>query len=144
MNLSSATVLLTNDDGINAKGLEVLSKANAPLVREVWVVAPEGEQSASGHSLTLRQPLRIREISDKKFAVNGTPSDCVLLGLSEVMSGSPPDFVLSGINRGGNLGGDITYSGTVAGAMEGAFHGIQSIAFSQVYQDGYDLSLIHI
>ena len=139
MNLSSARVLLTNDDGINAEGLDVLLSVILPLAREVWVIAPEGEQSASSHSLTLRRPLRIREISDKRFAVNGTPTDCVLLALSEVMKLSPPDFILSGINRGGNLGGDITYSGTVAGAMEGAFFGVPSIALSQVYSDGSEV-----
>lgn len=133
MKLSSARVLLTNDDGIMAKGLDVLLKAIRPLVSEVWIVAPEGEQSGSSHSLTLKRPLRIREVTNKTFAVDGTPTDCVLLAVSEVMKQEPPDIILSGINRGGNLGGDITYSGTVAAAMEGTLLGIRSIAFSQVY-----------
>ena len=135
MKLSSIRVLLTNDDGISARGLDVLLTAIKPLVAEVWVVAPEEEQSGSGHSLTLRRPLRIRKVADKQFAVDGTPTDCVLLAVSEIMKSSPPDIIFSGINRGGNLGGDITYSGTIAAAMEGVLLGIRSIAFSLVYND---------
>ncbi len=94
-------------------------RAAKGLFQEVWVVAPETEQSATSHSLTLRRPLRIRKVSKRRYAVDGTPADSVLLGVSEIMKEAPPDLVLSGINRGGNLGEDITYSGTVAAAMEG-------------------------
>ena len=139
MRLGSARVLLTNDDGITAKGLEVLRKAIEPYVAEVWVVAPENEQSGTGHSLTLRRPLRIRKISKNRFAVDGTPTDCVLLAISEIMSDRLPHVILSGVNRGGNLGGDITYSGTVAAAMEGTLLGIKSIALSQVYRNHEDI-----
>ncbi len=135
MDLKNARILLSNDDGIAAPGLKTLERAIKPLVKEVWVVAPETEQSATSHSLTLRQPLRIRKISKRRFAVDGTPTDSVLLGISEVMKECPPDYVISGINKGGNLGEDVTYSGTVAAAMEGALLGVRSIALSQVYSD---------
>lgn len=133
--LKKLRVLLSNDDGINAPGLKVLEDVLRPLVKELWVCAPETEQSATSHSLTLRRPLRIREISDKRYAVDGTPTDAVLLGVSKVMHGKKPDLVISGINRGGNLGEDVTYSGTVAAAMEGALLGIPSIALSQYFED---------
>jgi 5'-nucleotidase len=135
MKLKKARVLLSNDDGIHAPGLKTLEDAIRPLVGELWVVAPETEQSATSHSLTLRRPLRIRHISDHRYAVDGTPTDAVLLGVNKVMKDGPPDLILSGINRGGNLGEDVTYSGTVAAAMEGALLGIPSIALSQVYED---------
>lgn len=135
MNLKKARVLLSNDDGIHAPGLKALEDAIRPHVGELWVCAPETEQSATSHSLTLRRPLRIRHVHDNKYAVDGTPTDAVLLGVSEIMTNKRPDLVLSGINRGGNLGEDVTYSGTVAAAMEGALLGIPSIALSQVYQD---------
>jgi 5'-nucleotidase len=133
--LDRARVLLSNDDGINATGLKTLERVAKAIFREVWVVAPETEQSASSHSLTLRRPLRIRRISKHRYAVDGTPTDSVLLGVQEVMRETPPDIVLSGINRGGNLGEDVTYSGTVAAAMEGALLGIPSVALSQVCID---------
>jgi len=135
MNLGKSRVLISNDDGINAPGLKVLVRAAAKLFKEVWVVAPETEQSATSHSLTLRRPLRIRRAAAKRYAVDGTPTDSVLLGVSEVMKDNPPDIVLSGINRGGNLGEDITYSGTVAAAMEGTLLGIPSVALSQYFVD---------
>lgn len=135
MDLKNARVLLSNDDGIHAPGLKALEDAIKPLVGELWVCAPETEQSATSHSLTLRRPLRIRHVSDHKYAVDGTPTDAVLLAVTEIMPDSRPDLVLSGINRGGNLGEDVTYSGTVAAAMEGALLGIPSVALSQVYQD---------
>ena len=98
MNLKKARVLLSNDDGIHAPGLKTLEDAIRPLVGELWVVAPETEQSATSHSLTLRRPLRIRHISDHRYAVDGTPTDAVLLGVNEVMKDGPPDLILSGIN----------------------------------------------
>lgn len=133
--LARARVLVSNDDGIDAPGLKLLESILAPLVREVWVVAPETEQSAASHSLTLRRPLRIRQVSEHRFAVDGTPTDSVLMGINEIMKDSAPDLVISGINRGGNLGEDVTYSGTVAAAMEGTLLGFPSVAFSQVYND---------
>lgn len=131
MDLRQARILVSNDDGINAPGIKVLEKIAKSLSDDVWVVAPESEQSASGHSLTLTLPLRVRRISKRKFAVNGTPTDSVLLGVQHIISGKKPDLVLSGINAGANLGEDITYSGTVAAAMEGTLLGIPSIALSQ-------------
>jgi len=133
--LSKARVLISNDDGIDAPGLKMLERVMAKLAGEVWVVAPETEQSAASHSLTLRQPLRIRKVSSRRFAVNGTPTDSVLLGINEVMKEHRPDLVLSGVNRGGNLGEDVIYSGTVAAAMEGTLMDFPAIALSQLCRD---------
>ncbi|MEK9671231.1 MAG: 5'/3'-nucleotidase SurE [Rhodospirillaceae bacterium] len=135
IDLRQARVLISNDDGIHAPGLRILEQAVRKLAREVWVVAPETEQSATSHSLTLRRPLRIRNVSEGRYAVDGTPTDSVLLGVLEVIAGKRPDVVMSGVNRGGNLGEDVHYSGTVAAAMEGALLGIPSIALSQEYDD---------
>ncbi len=135
MELAEARVLISNDDGINAPGLKVLERVIRPLAAEVTVVAPETEQSAASHSLTLRRPLRIRKVSPGRYAVNGTPTDSVLLAVNQIMKDSPPDLVLSGINRGGNLGEDVTYSGTVAAAMEGTLLGCPAMALSQVTDD---------
>ena len=132
LTLSKARILISNDDGIDAVGLKYLEKIAHVLSRDVWVVAPETEQSAAGHSLTLRRPLRIRKVAENKFAVDGTPTDCVLLGVNKIMNDNPPDLILSGINHGGNLGEDVTYSGTVAAAMEGTLLGIPSVAISLV------------
>ena len=115
--------------------MKVLVRVATALFKEVWVVAPETEQSATSHSLTLRRPLRIRRVATRRYGVDGTPTDSVLLGVQEVMKEAPPDMVLSGINRGGNLGEDITYSGTVAAAMEGTLLGIPSVALSQYFVD---------
>lgn len=134
--LGSARVLISNDDGVNAPGIKALERAMKAIAGEVWVIAPETEQSAASHSLTLRTPLRIKKISTRKFAVTGTPTDAVLLGVQHIMQDSPPDIVVSGINRGGNLGEDVTYSGTVAAAMEGTLLGVPSVAFSLVAHDG--------
>ena len=135
VDLKKARVLVSNDDGINAPGLKLLEKILSSLVREVWVAAPETEQSAASHSLTLRRPLRIRKLSERHFALDGTPTDCVLMGINEIMKDSAPDLVVSGVNRGGNLGEDVTYSGPVAAAMEGTLLGVPSVALSQVYED---------
>ena len=140
MNLKRARVLISNDDGIHAPGLKVLERAAAKIFKEVWVVAPETEQSAASHSLTLRRPLRIRRLATRRYAVDGTPTDSVLLGVQEVMKSARPDMLLSGINRGGNLGEDITYSGTVAAAMEGTLLGLPSVALSQHYKDRQKVS----
>jgi 5'-nucleotidase len=131
LDLSAARVLLSNDDGIHAPGLKRLEKIARELCREVWVVAPETEQSAASHSLTLRRPLRLRKLSPRRFAVDGTPTDCVLLAVNRLLKGKRPDVMLSGINLGGNMGEDMTYSGTIAAAMEATLLGIPAIAFSQ-------------
>jgi 5'-nucleotidase len=126
-------ILVTNDDGIHAPGLAVAENIARSLTDDVWVIAPETEQSGASHSLTLTVPLRLREISKRRFAVTGTPTDCVMLGTAHIMKDNPPTLVLSGVNRGSNVADDVTYSGTIAGAMEGCALGIPSIAMSQVY-----------
>jgi len=123
-------ILLSNDDGINAAGLKSLETIARQLTNDVWIVAPELDQSGSAHSLTLRDPLRLREISDQKFALSGTPTDCVLFAVNHLLKDKKPDLILSGINHGANLAEDITYSGTVAAAMEGVLLHIPSIAIS--------------
>ena len=132
MRLEDARILVCNDDGVNAVGIKILEKIAKSLSNDVWVVAPENEQSASGHSLTLTVPLRVREIAYQKYAINGTPTDSVLVAVQHIIADRKPDLVLSGINAGGNLGDDITYSGTVAAALEAALLGIPSIALSQL------------
>ncbi len=132
LDLSSARILITNDDGIDAPGLRVLERVAQDFSPNVWVVAPETEQSGAGHSLTLSRPLRHRHLGGRRHAVNGSPTDCVLFAIAHIMEGRKPDLVLSGVNRGGNLGEDITYSGTVAAAMEATLLGVPAIAFSQV------------
>ncbi len=108
LDLDTARILVTNDDGIHAPGLEHLEKAARALTDDVWVVAPEADHSGAGHSLTLAQPVRVRQLSERRYAVSGTPTDSVLVGVLELMPEHRPDLVLSGINRGGNLGEDIT------------------------------------
>jgi len=126
-------ILLSNDDGIHAPGLAVLEEIARELTDDIWIVAPEMEQSGASHSLTFHNPLRLREVAPRKFAVHGTPGDCIVLGVKEVLGNQKPDLILSGVNRGQNLAEDVTYSGTVAAAMEGTLIGIPSIALSQVY-----------
>src|SRR5215207_5346572 len=126
-------ILLTNDDGVNAAGLKVLEKIARTLSEDVWIVAPTEEQSGAGHSLTLTVPVRLRKLGDRRFCVTGTPTDAVMMAIAWIMKDSPPDLILSGVNRGANLGEDVTYSGTVSAAMEGALAGIPSIALSQSY-----------
>lgn len=124
-------ILLTNDDGIHAPGLEVLEAIARQFSDDIWVCAPDEEQSGMGHALTLTRPVRLRQHGDKRFSVTGTPTDAVMLGLRRVMD-AKPDLILSGVNRGANLGDDVTYSGTVSAAIEGALAGVRAIAFSQV------------
>jgi len=131
LDLSKARILLSNDDGIHAPGLEVLEKIARTLSDDVWVVAPETEQSGASHSLTLHRPLRMREMGERRFAVDGTPTDCVLLAINHILKDRKPDLVLSGVNHGSNLGEDVTYSGTIAAAMEATLLGIAAIAMSQ-------------
>lgn len=135
IDLSTARILVTNDDGIHAPGLEILTRIAKSLSKDVWVVAPDTEQSAASHSLTLRRPLRVRHFGPQRFSVDGTPTDCVMVALHRLMAESPATLVLSGINHGANLGEDVTYSGTIAAAMEGALLGVPSIAFSQMRDD---------
>ena len=135
--LAEARILLSNDDGIAAPGLKALEHAMRRVSRDVWVVAPELEQSGAGHSLTLRRPLRIRRLGrSRRFAVDGTPTDSVLLAIRQIMRDRPPSLLISGINRGANLAEDLTYSGTVAAAMEGALLQVPSIAVSLAVSNG--------
>ncbi len=125
-------ILLTNDDGIHAPGLKALEEIAAQLSDDVYVCAPMEEQSGAGHSLTLSRPVRVRRHNDRRWSVSGTPTDAVMMAIGELM-GERPDLILSGVNRGANLGDDVTYSGTVSAAIEGTLAGIRSIALSQVY-----------
>jgi 5'-nucleotidase len=124
-------ILVTNDDGIHGPGLVVLEKIANALSDDVWVVAPDEERSGAGHSLTLANPLRYQKLSERRFEVSGTPTDCVVMAVRKIMPGMP-DIILSGVNRGQNIADDVTYSGTIAAAMEGTALGIKSIALSQV------------
>ncbi len=133
----TARILVSNDDGISARGLRALVDAVTPL-GEVWVVAPETEQSATSHALSLHRPLRIRKHAERWFGVDGTPADCVYLAVHHLMKDSPPTLVLSGINHGGNLAEDVIYSGTVAAAMEGSLLGFPAIAFSLVTRKTFE------
>ncbi len=127
-------ILVTNDDGIHAEGLDVCEKIARSLSDDVWVIAPEYDQSGSAHSLSLNDPLRLRQIAERRFAVRGTPTDCVIMGARHLLDGKGPDLLLSGVNRGRNAGEDVFYSGTVAGAVEGTVLGIPSLALSQAYK----------
>ena len=127
-------ILVTNDDGVHSHGLNVCEEIARTLSDDVWVVAPEHDQSGVAHSLSLNDPLRLREVAERRFAVRGTPTDCVIMGARHVLDGKDIDLVLSGVNRGRNVGEDVIYSGTVAGAMEGTVLGIPSIALSQAYK----------
>lgn len=126
-------ILITNDDGIRAPGLKILRQIAATISDDVWVVAPAEEQSGMSRALSLNSPLRARRVAEKRYAVTGTPADCVLMAINDIIEGKEPDLVLSGVNRGQNIAEDVTVSGTVAGAMQGLQMGIPSIAFSQAY-----------
>lgn len=125
-------ILLTNDDGIHAPGLAVLERIAARLSDDIWICAPTEEQSGAGHSLTLTRPIRLKQHDERRFSVSGTPTDAVTMALKRLLP-APPDLILSGVNRGANLGDDVTYSGTVSAAFEGALAGVRAIALSQVY-----------
>jgi 5'-nucleotidase len=129
-------ILVTNDDGIHAPGLKVCEDIARALSKDVWVVAPEIDNSGVSHSLSLNDPLRLREVGEQHYAVKGTPTDCVIMAVRHICADQKPDLVLSGVNRGSNVAEDVTYSGTVAGAMEGAVLGIASLALSQAYGAG--------
>ncbi len=129
-------ILITNDDGIHSPGLDLLERIAQTLTDDVYVIAPEYDQSGVAHSLSLNDPLRLREVSPRHFAVKGTPTDCVIMGVRSVLADKAPDLVLSGVNRGQNVAEDVTYSGTIAGAMEGTILGVPSVALSQAYGAG--------
>jgi 5'-nucleotidase len=133
--LKGKRILLSNDDGMSAHGLVVLEKIARTLSDDIWIVAPAAEQSGAGHSLTLHHPLRPVKLADRRYTINGTPTDCVLVAINHLMKDHPPDLVLSGVNMGVNLGEDVHYSGTVAAAMEGALLGYRAIAMSQDFDD---------
>lgn len=124
-------ILISNDDGIDAPGLKALREIANQLSDDVWCVAPEVNHSGAGHSLSLREPLRMRQIDERTYAVRGTPTDCIIMGVRFLMPDNRPDLILSGVNMGQNLAEDLTYSGTVAAAFEGTLIGIRSIALSQ-------------
>lgn len=127
-------ILVSNDDGIRSRGIEALAQALKPFGRVV-VVAPDREQSGSSHSLTLHRPLRIFPVGEDRYMVDGTPTDCVNLGILEILKDETPALVVSGINHGANLGDDVTYSGTVSAALEGTILGVPAIAFSLVSEN---------
>ena len=129
-------ILITNDDGINAPGLAVLEEIAAEIAGpggEVWVVAPAFEQSGVAHKISYTHPTMIVQMGERRWAAEGSPADCVLAGLHEIMRGARPDLILSGVNRGNNSAENVLYSGTVGGAMEGALQGVRSIALSQFF-----------
>jgi len=126
-------ILCTNDDGIHAPGLKVVEEIARALSDDVWIVAPELDQSGVSHSLSLNDPLRLREVGPRHFAVRGTPTDCVIMGARHILGDTMPDIVLSGVNKGRNVAEDVVYSGTIAGALEGTILGLPSFALSQEF-----------
>ena len=136
----SRRILISNDDGFDARGIQVLERALRPL-GDIFVVAPDSEQSASSHSLTVRRPIRVKQVDERHYRVGGTPTDCVVLALQVILD-RPPDLVVGGINHGPNMGEDVTYSGTVAVAFEGTILGVPSIAFSSLQRDVADEAAI--
>src|SRR5258707_13322965 len=129
-------ILTSNDDGIQSPGIKVLEKVSRELWNDVWVFAPEQEQSGASHSLTTRRPLRLNEVGRQRYAVDGTPTDCVLVAVKRLLRDRPPDLVLSGINGGSNVGEDLTYSGTVAAAVEATLLGIPAMAVGPDFRAG--------
>ena len=127
-------ILITNDDGIHSDGLDACAEIARALSDDVWIVAPEFDQSGVSHSLSLNDPLRLRQVEERRFAVKGTPTDCIIMGARHILNGKGPDLVLAGVNRGRNAGEDVIYSGTVAGAVEGTILGIPSLALSQAHK----------
>jgi 5'-nucleotidase len=134
--IGKCRILVSNDDGVDSPGIKLLEQIARSLSDDVWVVAPEQEQSGASHSLTTRRPLRMTELSPRRYAVDGTPTDCVLIAAKRLLRERLPDLVLSGINGGSNVGEDLTYSGTVAAAMEATLLGIPAMALSQDFRDG--------
>ncbi|MCF6214781.1 MAG: 5'/3'-nucleotidase SurE [Emcibacter sp.] len=142
-NSISARILITNDDGYNSPGLKLLEDMARSISDDVWIVAPEEEQSGKGHSLSLHEPVRYRQIDEKFFSVKGTPTDCVMMATHTLMP-EKPTLLLSGVNRGVNLAEDMTYSGTISAAMEGTICHIPSIAFSQEVKRDYPYDLYQV
>jgi 5'/3'-nucleotidase len=134
--LDRARILISNDDGIESPRIKLLEKIACDLSPDVWVVAPEQEQSAASHSLTVRRPLRLREVAPRRYVVDGTPTDCILLAVKRVLRGRLPDLVLSGVTAGANVADDLTYFGTVAAAMEATLLDIPAMALSQHFIEG--------
>jgi len=134
--LTGVRVLITNDDGVHGEGLKVLESIARTLSDDVWMVAPDTERSAAGHSLTINRPLRVKKLGEKRFTIDGTPTDCVLIALNKIVGRDRPTLLLSGVNHGSNIGEDMTYSGTIAAAMEGTLLGVPSIALSMHYEKG--------
>lgn len=134
--LSAVRILISNDDGVHGEGLRVLERIARTFSEDVWVVAPDSERSAAGHSLTINRPLRVKKLGDKRFTIDGTPTDCVLIALNKIVGRDRPTLLLSGVNHGSNIGEDMTYSGTIAAAMEGTLLGVPSIALSLHYEKG--------
>ncbi|MBQ8104572.1 MULTISPECIES: 5'/3'-nucleotidase SurE [unclassified Afipia] len=126
-------ILCTNDDGIHAPGLKVIEEIAKQISDDVWVVAPELDQSGVSHSLSLNDPLRLREVDERHFSVRGTPTDCIIMGARHILKDKQPDIVLSGVNKGRNVAEDVVYSGTIAGALEGTILGLPSFALSQEF-----------
>ena len=133
-------ILITNDDGIYAPGLAVMERIARELSDDVWVVAPDFERSGAGRSVTVGEPVRVRQLDERRFSlVKGSPTDCVVVALQSLLRDHPPTLVLSGVNRGSNLADDLTYSGTVAGAMQATQSGVRGIAISQCFTRGQDI-----
>ncbi|MDN2609810.1 5'/3'-nucleotidase SurE [Klebsiella pneumoniae] len=133
------TLLLTNDDGFDAPGLKILEKVCQRLAKEVWVVAPACDRSGTSQSLSLHTPLRFRQKGVHRYVVEGTPADCVAMAVRHLMIDSPPDFILSGINRGANIGNETIFSGTVGAAMTGVLLGFRAIALSQYFNNRHNI-----
>ena len=131
--------MLTNDDGIDAPGMAVLEEIAAQVAQEVWVVAPEHDQSGQSHAISLHHALRVSERGPRRFGVTGTPGDCAAMGLCHIMKDTPPDLVLSGVNRGLNLGMETVFSGTVGGAMTAMMLGVPALALSQAFTDRHNV-----
>ncbi|MEC7676531.1 MAG: 5'/3'-nucleotidase SurE [Pseudomonadota bacterium] len=132
-------ILVTNDDGVWAPGLAVAEAVAADLAEEVWVVAPDSDNSGVSRKLTIQEPVRLEELAPRRFAVTDTPADCVIMGLGHVMADSPPDLVLSGVNSGANIAAETSYSGTVGAAITAHLMGWPAIALSQAYRDRKDV-----
>jgi 5'-nucleotidase len=128
-------VLLTNDDGFEAEGLKALARAAREIAKEVWIVAPARDSSGSAAGINLHDPLRVAQTSEREFSITGTPADCIIMACGHFMEKTPPDLILSGINRGANLADDVLFSGTTSAALVGAFLGFRAIAFSQALHD---------
>ncbi len=133
-------ILISNDDGLNSEGLEILQKFAHSISDDVWTVVPDSQKSATGHGITIFNPLRLTKVKEKTYIVNGTPADCVILAIHHLLKEKKPTWVFSGINQGENIGDDVVYSGTVAVAREAAIHGLKAIAFSQSYNQNYGLN----